>query len=239
MDPDTFQQAWQKQSSQTRVTVDVERLLKALQRNQREMRSTINWGDLSNIGVSLLMLPVWIYLGVTTGSPWTWYLMVPTYLWIIGFTLVVRARRKKTPNDPGQPLLSGARESLVLVEQQIWLQRNFLWWDLLPTFIPMLVFIVQLSWLKSRDWWDALTDVNACLFLFLLALCFFLDYITQWVVRTQYEPRRQELLTLLASFGDESTVENVAIKSAKSAQSPRIFRPNCSFFSPSTICAAI
>ena len=43
MDPDKYQQAWQAHSSQTRVTVDADLLLKEVQRDQREFRATIFW----------------------------------------------------------------------------------------------------------------------------------------------------------------------------------------------------
>ncbi len=68
MDPDNYQQAWQAQTSQTRVTIDADLLLKAVQRNQQELRAAIVFRDLSEIGSSLVLLPVWIVLGVTAAS---------------------------------------------------------------------------------------------------------------------------------------------------------------------------
>ena len=38
MNPDDFKQAWQAQSSQTRLTIDAELLLKEVRRNQRRFR---------------------------------------------------------------------------------------------------------------------------------------------------------------------------------------------------------
>lgn len=207
MEPDKYQQAWQADAAQTRVTIDADLLRNAVQHNQQVMRAAISFGDISGIGVPLLMLPVWIYMGIASASPWTWYLMVPVYFWLIGFTLVVRPCRKQTPNDPGEPLLSSVKESLALVEHQVWLYRNILWWYLLPTAIPLLTYTVHLSWLKSRDWLDALSDVNTFMFVFLLALFYFVYYLNQRVLRTQSEPRRQELLTLLTNLSDETTSE--------------------------------
>jgi hypothetical protein len=207
MEPDIYQQAWQSHTAQARVTVDTDLLLKAVQRNQQELRAAISWEELGEIGMSLLMLPVWIYLGVATASPWTWYLMVPVSIWFIGFGMARRMRHKQTPNDPSEPLLTCVKESLALVEHQIWLQRNFLWWSLLPTAIALLAFTAHVSWLKSRDWLDALSDVNAFIVVFLLAVFYFIYYINQRVVRSKYEPRRKELLTLLAGLSDETTSE--------------------------------
>jgi hypothetical protein len=133
--------------------------------------------------------------------------MVPALIWVAGFILVGRARHKQTPNDPSEPLLSCVKESLALVEQQIWLERSRVWWYILPIAIPLLAYAAHVSWLKSRDWLDAICDVNAFIFVFLLALFYFLYYMTQRVVRTKYEPRRQELLALLTSLRDETTSE--------------------------------
>src|SRR5262245_42253627 len=146
MDPDSYQKAWQAQSSQTRVTIDTNALLQAVQRNRQDLRAAILWGELNAIAIALLLLPVWIYLGVATGSPWTWYLMVPVLIWEIGFTLAYRQRHSQRPNEPGESLLSCVTESLALVEQQTWLYRNFFWWNLLPTAVAMLAFFAQVTW---------------------------------------------------------------------------------------------
>jgi len=41
MEPDKYQQAWQARTSQVRVTIDADLLLKEVQRNQRDFRATI------------------------------------------------------------------------------------------------------------------------------------------------------------------------------------------------------
>lgn len=206
-EPDDFQQAWQAHSSQTRVTVNADLLLKEVQRSQRDFRALISLQDFAVIGFSLLLLPVWIYMGVTMASPWTWYLTVPALLWVIGFMLVFRARHEQTPNVPDEPLLRCANESLALVEHRIWLLRNAFWWSVLPTVIPLLAFTAHLSWLKFRVGSDAFSDVNAFIFVFLLALLYFLYHMNQRAACGDFEQRRQELLALLASLGDESTGE--------------------------------
>jgi hypothetical protein len=62
------------------------------------------------------------------------------------------------------------------------------------------------------------------LFVFLLPLYSFIDYLNQRAARVQLESRREELLTLLASLGDESTGEHIAMSSAKSLESSRKLR---------------
>ena len=80
MEPDKYHQAWQAHTFQTRVTVDAASLLKAMQRNEREFRAVISWGDFAVTVLMSLMLLVCITMGVTMASPWTWYLMVPALM---------------------------------------------------------------------------------------------------------------------------------------------------------------
>ena len=65
MEPDKYQQAWQAHSSQTRVTVDADLLLKEVQRTQRNFRATIFCRDFREVGVALLLMPLWFYMGVS------------------------------------------------------------------------------------------------------------------------------------------------------------------------------
>lgn len=217
MDPDKYQQAWQAHASQTRVTIDAELLLKEVQRNQRKFRATIFWRDCREIGIALLLLPVWLYLGIMFPLPWTWYLTVPVIVWMAGFMLVYRMRHKQKPSKPDEPLLHCVERSVTEVEDQIWLLRNVFWWYLLPPGISIMAFLAHLTWISrdrlvarllSKDWLDVLDALgHAGFFVFLIALYYFLYWVNQYAVRTQLEPRRQELLTLLASLGDETTSE--------------------------------
>lgn len=207
MAPDNYQQAWQAQASQTRVAIDADLLLKEVQRNQQDFRATIFRRDCCEVGIALLLLPVWIYMGVTMESPWTWYLNVPALIWLVGFILVFRLRHKQDPIKPDEPLVPCVQRSLAEVDEQIWLLRSVFWWYLLPPAISLLAFTAHVSWLKARDWLDALTDVNAFIFVFFLALFCFVYYVNQRAVDLTLEPRRQELLTLLASLRDETARE--------------------------------
>jgi CubicO group peptidase (beta-lactamase class C family) len=201
---DDFQQAWQTHSSETRVTIDADLLLNQVQRNQRDFRALIFRRDCREIGVALLLLPAWIYMGVTMPLPWTWYLMVPALIWIAGFILVYRLLHKQDPVQPEEALLPCVERSLTEVDDQIWLLRRVFWWYLLPPAIPMLAFTAHVSWLKARDWLDVFSDVNAIVFVFFVAIFYFLYYINQRAVDLDLEPRRQELLKLRASLRDES-----------------------------------
>lgn len=224
MRPDEFQQAWQSDAAQDRVTIDADLLRKEVQRNRQDFRATIARRDCLEVGVALLLLPVWIYMGITDASPWTWYLTVPALIWVAGYILVFRMRHKQDPGQPDDPLLTCVKRSLTEVEDQIWLLRNVFWWYLAPLAIPLLAYTAHLAWLKSRDWLVAISSENAFSMIFFVAIFYFLYYINQRAVRVQLEPRRQELLTLLANLGDESIDDRVANQPARIADSPRVVR---------------
>ena len=132
---------------------------------------------------------------------------MPAIIWVAGFILVDRMRHQQKPSEPGEPLLESVKDSLTQVEHQIWLLRNVFWWYLLPFTISILAFFAHVTWLASKGWLDALG--HAGLFVvFLFAVYYFIYYLNQRAVRSQLEPRRQELLTLLTSLGDETTSED-------------------------------
>lgn len=205
MSPDNYQQAWRAQSLQTRVTIDAELLLKEVRRNQGQLRAIIFCRDFREVVVALLLIPVWFFMGFTLSSPWTWYLTVPVLIWIAGFMLVYRMRHPQKPSEPNEPLLECLKNSLTQVEDQIWLLRNILWWYLLPPGVSLLIFFAHISWqsaVATNDWLAGLVFA-VILFLFLTGVYAFLYWLNQYAVRTQLEPRRQELSTLLASLKDE------------------------------------
>lgn len=203
MDPDDFQQAWRAQPPEKRLEADAESLLDEVRRKQAEFAAVILWRDVREIGVSLLMIPLWIYLGLTGSLPWTWYLTIPALLWIAGYMLADRKRRNRRTPEPGEPLRQCAEGSLAQVEQQIRLLRNVHWWYLLPLALPMLAFFGQVAWrTRSGGWWTVLTLFVVVGF---VAMVFTGIYWLNLVaVRSDLEPRRRELEALLASLGDET-----------------------------------
>ncbi|MCH9654827.1 MAG: hypothetical protein K0U86_19280 [Planctomycetes bacterium] len=237
MDPDKYQQAWQAHSSQTRVTIDVDLLRKEVQREEQNFRAMIFWRDFREVVVALLMIPMWFYLGITTSSPWTWYLTVPVLVWIAGFMLVDRLRHKQKPSEPGESLLQCVEESLPQVEHQIWLLRNIFWWYLLPPSVSIMAFFAHTFWMVSSVWWEFLFAILVSgLGLFVLYAAIY--FLNQRAVREQLEPRRQELLTLLASLQDETANDHVTLSALPFAES-RLQTPCISPASPARLAIAM
>jgi hypothetical protein len=160
----------------------------------------IFWRDFREVGIAMLLLPVWFYLGAMISLPWTWYLTVPVLVWMAGFLLVYRQRHMPR-SEPDGPLLRCVEDSLTEVEAQIWLLRNVFWWYLLPPSISITAFLVHLGWLsRARGWLPAAGTV-----VMLASVYAVLYFANQYAVRSQLEPRRQELLTLLAGLKDKAT----------------------------------
>ena len=103
MNSDNLKEAWMAQTSQTRLTVDADLLLKEVRRNQKAFTASLFWRDLREVGISLLMVPVWLYLAAKHGLPWTAYLMVPALLWIAGFMLPTAGGTNRTRPRPAKP----------------------------------------------------------------------------------------------------------------------------------------
>lgn len=203
MNPDDLKQAWQTQSSQTRLTIDAELLLKEVRRNQQHLAATIFWRDVREVGIALLMLPLWLYLGVMFALPWTWYLTLPALAWIAGFMLTDRIRDKLQSPQPSKSLRQCVESSLVQVDHQIWLLRNVFWWYLLPPGLSILAFFGQIAWETRAGGWQAALAV-ALMVVVLVVVYAGIYRLNQYAVRSGLEPRRQELQALLTSLQDET-----------------------------------
>src|SRR5215470_10040166 len=131
---DDLKKAWQSEAAQQRLILDAGLVLNEVRRNERHFAAKIFRRDVREVGVALLLVPVWIYLGVKNSAPWSWYLVVPTLLWVAGFMIVDRAHQHRHQPRPGDTLCSNVENSLAQVEHQIWLLRNISWWYLLPPF---------------------------------------------------------------------------------------------------------
>jgi CubicO group peptidase (beta-lactamase class C family) len=201
MNPDNLKEAWRVQTSQARLTIDADLLLKEVRGNERSLNAMLFWRDVREIGVSLVMVPVWFYLGAKYSLPWAWYLAVPALLWIAGFMLMDRKRHKQHPPEPGEPLGQRVASSLAQIEHQIWLLRNVLWWYLLPPGLSILAFFSQCAWeARSAGRWAALIIAGMVAVEVLVFAGVY--WLNQRAVRSELEPRRRELQALLAGLKD-------------------------------------
>jgi len=101
------------------------------------------------------------------------------------------------------PVASSGNSLLAQVEHQIWLLRNVFWWSLLPLALSGLAFIAQVAWQeRSGGWWTAVGASEVVgIGVIVLAVVYWLN---QYAVRSELEPRRRELESLLMSLEDET-----------------------------------
>lgn len=198
---DDLKKAWQSQTSPRRLTLNAELVLNEVRRNERQFATMIYWRDVREVGIALLLVPVWVYLGVRNSSPWTWYLVIPTLLWIAGFMVVDRMRQRPRQPAPGDNLRGNIGRSLAQVEHQIWLLRNILWWYLLPPFVALTIYFAHLAW-QSRDGGLEAFAKFAAPTVVVTFLYWFVYWLNQFAVRKELEPRRQELQALLRNLDE-------------------------------------
>lgn len=207
MNPEKFQRAWQSQTAQAPLTIDAVLLFNEVRRNAQYFKSMVFWRDFREVGVSLLLVPIWIYLGQTTSAPWTWYLTIPALLWVAGFMLVDRARQKRRSPGHDDSLREHLESSLAQIDHQIWLLKNVFWWYLLPIALSVVPLFVEHVWeLRAGGW---LTLLAATGFVVVGALTLLSVYrLNQHAVRTFLVPRKNELNALLSSLEDERSQRN-------------------------------
>ncbi len=200
---DELKQAWQSQTSPKRLTLDTALVLNEVRRNEKQFEAMIYARDFREVFVALLMVPVWIVMGVKLSSLWTWYLTIPTLLWIAGFMLVDRKRQRERLPAPGDDLRRSVERSLAQVEHQIWLLRNVFWWYLLPPGVAVMIWLAHLSWslAQHRSTVGAIAGFGVFAAFFLL-IGWFIYWLNQFAVRKQLEPRRKELQTLLKGLDE-------------------------------------
>ncbi|MEQ9460764.1 MAG: hypothetical protein RIG82_07425 [Phycisphaeraceae bacterium] len=201
MERDPLQEAWRAHSSEMRVTADHEALLREVRRNQRYLDAMLRARDYREVGVGLLLIPVWFGMTLLLDETlWTWYLGIPGFLWLVVFMLVFRLRYGKSRVQADDALVDQVKEALRQVEDQMWLLRHVLWWYILPLLVPMLVWLVHLGWVMSDSGVIETVVFTVMMLVFLVGLNVFVYWLNQRVVRSELAPRRDELVALLESL---------------------------------------
>jgi hypothetical protein len=70
MGTDEYQEAWKAHSENNQVKIDVDVIMNAVLCNQKEMQSASYWSDISDMGISLVLLQIFFYLGTTMDLHW-------------------------------------------------------------------------------------------------------------------------------------------------------------------------
>ena len=194
---DEDQSSGQEDATQANDAMGIDALRTELQSDQQRFREMIFRRDVGEVGVLLLLVPLWFILGAWASVIWTWYLTVPVLIWVAGFMLVYRYRHKHPPGGSEEPLLECAKRALSDVEAQIWLLKNVFWWYVLPPTLSLMTFFAHTNWQLAGNWWEtSLLTIGSGLFLSVIYR--WVCSLNQRAVREQLEPRRDKLLEIIA-----------------------------------------
>lgn len=196
MEFEELQRLWQRQEEPSRVSIEKDVLLKLVKRDHETLEATLLRRDLLEIVIALVLVPTWIWLGLTKDMVWTWYFVIPGMLWIAGFLSVDRWKQRKKTFSPGTPLRDSVEEALTQVEHHISLLRNIAWWYLLPIALPLLIFHLHNGW-ADRQPWNAASQV-----IFVILVMWGIYELNQYAVRKNLKPRHDELREFLDSLDD-------------------------------------
>jgi hypothetical protein len=191
---DELQQTWQSQG-EARLRVEPELLFQELRRNQRSFKAMIFWRDFREVFVAAVMTVFFAWIGLSSRG-WPWVFLGGTCLWVGGYILIDRFRRRGRAARFGDSLLGCVDASIADVEHQIWLLKNVFWWYLLPLAVGMVVVLVAMA--ISID--DMPAAIRWATFLPMGLFCALVFagvyWVNQYAVRQSLEPRRQELLAV-------------------------------------------
>jgi hypothetical protein len=191
MNSATLEAAWNTQPH-GRITIDLDVLVDEVRQNDQQFRTTIFLRDVREIGIALFLVPIFWFMGQWLHKPWTWYLIIPALLWIAGFLIVDRYRRKNQRPTPGLELRPFVQSSLAEVRHQIWLLRNVFWWYLLPIAAALTVSSVYRN--RRGQLLEMVVELG-------IMYTFFwgLWWVNQFAVRKDLNPRAVQLEKLLRS----------------------------------------
>jgi CDP-diglyceride synthetase len=125
---DKLQQAWQSQRCAA-PPMNPDALLKGV----RLERQVAFWADifiiavLAGVGASMSR-----FASGNIGKNWPWLIYVASDVWVIGFILFNRWRRRRHAAHYDQPLLAHVEWSIQDIEHRMWQDRYSLWWYILP-----------------------------------------------------------------------------------------------------------
>jgi hypothetical protein len=188
---DELQQTWQSQQ-RVRLAIDPNVLLAELRRNQRSFKTTIFWRDFREVAAALVVVVVFTIGGLGERG-WPWLVIAASGVFVGGFILVDRFRRRGRSAAFGDSLVGCVEASLADVEHQIWLLRNIFWWYLLPPSIGLVISFVydamRIEEARWLPWIELFIRAGVCALVFAGVY-----WLNQYAVRKSLEPRRQELL---------------------------------------------
>ncbi len=191
MNDEEMKRLWQNQPLPEPLA-DVPTLLATAGRKHQKFQRTIFWRDFREVGVALVLIPIFVASAQREDALWTSYLIVLALVFVAGFMVIDRLRWRKAAPGPGETMGDTIRAALAELEHQIWLLRNVLWWYIGPLMGALIIDTTHQMLTGPRE---PSSFIGSLAVFFLLGA--FLWWLNQWAVKRDLEPRRSELQKLL------------------------------------------
>jgi len=152
MEEEILKKLWSDQAGNIQIDINSKKLIESMNQKMNNFEKQIRRRDFLEIGVALLMVPLFSYYFYRDSNP-----MVKLGAAIIiatNFVVVYKlleAKRAKHVVDPGSPVAGQLSISLLRVERQIRLLKSVLWWYLLPFFVGVVFLLlgsVGILWIR-------------------------------------------------------------------------------------------
>jgi hypothetical protein len=192
---DKLQQAWQSQCSRP-IDVKPDQLLKVA----RLERRVYFWID-------IFLISVFVCVGIFAlgfvfrdiRKYWPWLIYSASAVWVVGYILFNRWRRRRHAAHYDEPLLAHVEWSIKDIEHRMRVEENSLWWYVLPIALgcmipPAISFAMEHS---KRPLSDSLISLLVAEGVF-AATFIFVHLVMKYGRRLGLERQRQQLLALRA-----------------------------------------
>ncbi len=198
---DELKSAWKAQPLPRQITINADVLLQQIRGNKARFTSELLRG-------TVIMILGWVVMAfgfmgfsiykVRHGAPWYAFsgsfLLGIILLAIAAYTALDRFRQMRRVSLSA-PVLACAEESLALMQHEIQLWSNVLWWLLLPLALGVEASVLALAWAKGVHWLVSPLALRMLGIMVIITLGG--SWFSRWYVHTYYEPRRQELEALV------------------------------------------
>jgi len=195
MNLDRLQQAWQSQPDGT-PEINPDRLLKAARRQRRVQF----WCE-------ILIVSIALYVGGSMSRTvfrdiqknWPWLFVVASEAWVVGYVLFNQWRRRRDVVRNDEPLLARVEWSIQDIEDRMWLNRNSIWWCVLPLFLGLLTSVFIFGAMEYAKNPELLIPFTLLLTLGVFVATFYFCYrVMRYRWPSIEQQHRQELVKLRA-----------------------------------------
>ena len=198
MSLDDLRQQWQNQVHQSMPSLELQRVLAAVQRRCDKLEHSIHWRDIREILAALFVVaafgPMWPIVRASRIA------VLGVLIIVAGMALIVYvllSSRKAAPLRLNASALEFARQRLTWLDGQIHLLRTVPWWYVAPIFVGCLLIFWGLAGGRPLAFGlFALIDV---------AVAVLIIGLNRQAVRNELLPVREDVARLIDALAEPST----------------------------------